>query len=93
MLTLHPFLAPYTDDCQVGIFSANGKTIEESLTYRIIDGATGPWSPLSIRGGKNASLRGPKELDAYVRREFAKFVLCQKIWGKGEDVKITVECK
>lgn len=48
---------------------------------------------MMIRGAKSQTLHGARNLDEYVRSQFAKAMLAQKIWMKGEGVKFTVKAK
>ena len=88
----HPTLI--TSTSKVGTHPpSTPKQLNESITYRIIDGATGPWAPMMIRGEKSSTMHGAKALDAYVRGECAKDLLAQRIWMGGEEVKFEVVCK
>ena len=78
---------------QIGFLKPDGKTVQDAISYRIGESSTGPWEPLAVLGSLSQSVVGPELIEDYVRGAFARNMMMQRMWEKGEGVKFDVKVR
>ncbi|KAL9098559.1 MAG: hypothetical protein Q9163_005804 [Psora crenata] len=76
-----------------GLLNTDGKTVKESITYRIMNEGTGAWAPISVQGPLCKTLIGPRRIEDHVRTTFAPSLLRDKIWERQEDSKFIIRAR